>query len=133
MSETVKDCGIDFKQFVYSRAKTIAQTRDLPNIVVRQVVGLKLQKGCCVAQVQRLQGKIDNCPVDSVGQFQREIYQREIAVYREKFTREYDEKYYNQVTMGKFLSNWYGHRIVNFVPCQCVDFNTDIHAVIYYG
>lgn len=110
-------------------------TSDCPNIVLRQAVDVKLLRGCCVQAVERLRQKIESCSLDNLGQLQRGIYEREIELYRQKFLIEYDNKWQSASTMGKFLANWYGHRIVEFNPpvVVSVSLHAEVYSKVYYG
>lgn len=120
---------VKFSQHIVSKGGTV----ESPNLVLRQVVGVKLQRGCNVTAVQRLRQKIESCPINGLGQLQREIYEREIESYRQKFLVDYDNKWVSAASMGKFLTNWYGHRIIGFNPTVSVNLHTDTYSVIYYG
>lgn len=123
------DIGVEFVEY----KNGAPGTTDAPVLVVRQVKNVKLQRGCMVSSVLRLTAKIEACKIDSAGQFQRALYEREIENYRGKFMLDYEQRWHSPASMGRFLTNWYGHRLIGFVPIPVVNVQTDVVSVIFYG
>jgi hypothetical protein len=100
--------------------------------IVRQSK-VRFEQGVYVQQVRLLLARIEVVPLDNLGQLQREIWERNVAVLRAKFEVEYDQKWESSAKMAKFITNWYYHRLCGFKPCVSVNLHTDQKARIYYG